>query len=188
MPFDFDRPYSLAFQYGDTGVASMLLGFADRKELTILNGFEDLDADGVADLVTFTLSGRSPLRLAGRYHVHFGRPTPGGTSFAAEPDTSATAPGRSAGGTAWGYASQMYLDFDNDGATDMGLAAVNTSLGGMVRAMAANSISMELALYGLRDRQYPARPDWTRTVRTRFAPLDKRGTDVPDGARRRRQR
>ncbi|MYA18254.1 MAG: VCBS repeat-containing protein [Gammaproteobacteria bacterium] len=61
----------------------------------------------------------------------------------------------------------------------MGLAAVNTSLGGMVRAMAANSISMELALYGLRDRQYPARPDWTRTVRTRFAPLDKRGPMFP---------
>lgn len=179
VPFDFDGPYSLAFQYGDTGVASMLLGFADWKELTILNGFEDLDADGVADLVTFTLAGRSPLRLAGRYHVHFGRSTPDGTSFAAEPDTSATAPGRSAGGTAWGYASQMYLDFNNDGATDMGLAAVNTNLGGMVRAIAANSISMELALYGLRDRQYPARPDWTRTVRTRFAPLDKRGPMFP---------
>ncbi len=179
VDFDFDGPYALAFQYGDTGVASMLLGFADRKELTILNGFEDLDADGVADLVTFTLAGRSPLRLAGRYQVHFGRPTPDGTSFPAEPDTSAAAPGRSAGGTAWGYASQMYLDFNNDGATDMGLAAVNTSLGGMVRAIAANSISMELALYGLRDRQYLVRPDWTRTVRTRFAPLDKRGPMFP---------
>ncbi|MXY58145.1 MAG: VCBS repeat-containing protein [Gammaproteobacteria bacterium] len=179
VPFHFDGPYSLAFQYGDTGVASMLLGFAERKDLTILNGFEDLNADGVADLVTLTLAGRSPLRLGGRYDVHFGRPTPGGTTFAAEPDTSATAPGRSAGGTAWGYASQMYLDFNNDGATDMGLAAVNTSLGGMVRAIAANSISMELALYGLRDGQYPARPDWTRTVRTRFAPLDKRGPMFP---------
>ena len=179
VAFDFDGPYSLAFQYGDTGVASMLLGLAGRKELTILNGFEDLDADGVADLVTFTLAGRSPLRLAGRYHVHFGRPTPSGTAFAAEPDTSAAAPGRSAGGTAWGYASQMYLDYNDDGATDIGLAAVNTSLGGMVRAMAANSISMELALYGLSERQYPARPDWTRTVRTRFAPLDKRGPMFP---------
>ena len=177
--FDFDGPYALAFQYGDTGVASMLLGFAGRMEWTILNGFEDLDADGVADLVTLSLSGRSPLRLGGRYHVHFGRPTTGGTSFPEQPDTSATAPGRSAGGTAWGYASQMYLDFNNDGATDLGLAAVNTSLGGMVRAIAANSISMELALYGLRDGQYPARPDWSRKVRTRFAPLDKRGPMFP---------
>lgn len=179
VQFDFDGPYALAFQYGETGVASMLLGLAGRKELTILNGLQDLDADGVADLVTLVLAGRSPLRLDGRYHVHFGRPTPGGTSFPAEPDTSAAAPGKSAGGTAWGYSTQMFLDFNNDGATDMGLAAVNTSLGGMVRAIAANSISMQLALYGLRDGQYPARPDWTRTVRTRFAPLDKRGPMFP---------
>ena len=179
VQFDFDGPYSLAFQFGDTGVPSMLLGLGGRMEYTILHGFQDLNADGAADLVTVSFAGRSPLRLGGRYHVHFGRPTPGGTSFPAEPDTSATAPGKSAGGTAWGYASQVFLDFNNDGATDMGLGAVNTSLGGMVRAMAANSISMELALYGLRDGKYPARPDWTRTVRTRFAPLDKRGPMFP---------
>ena len=179
VQFDFDGPYALAFQYGDTGVASMLLGLAGRRKMTILHGFQDLDADGIADLVTLSLAGRSPLRLGGRYHVHFGRPAPGGTSFPAQPDTSAAAPGRSAGGTAWGYASQMFLDFNNDGAVDMGLGAVNTSLGGMVRAIAANSISMELALYGLRDRRYPARPDWTRTVRTRFAPLDRRGPMFP---------
>lgn len=179
VQFDFDGSYSLAFQFGDSGVTSLLLGLGGRMDYTLLHGFQDLNADGVADLVTLSLYGRSPLRLGGRYHVHFGRPTPGGTSFPAEPDTSATAPGKSAGGTAWGYATQMFLDFNNDGATDMGLAAVNTSLGGMARAIAANSISMRLALYGLRDGQYPARPDWTRTVRTRFAPLDKRGPMFP---------
>ena len=177
--FDFDGPYALGFQFGDTGVASMVLGLGEKMDSTILSGFRDVNADGLADLVTLSLTGRSPLRLKGSYHVHFGRATPGGTTFPAQPDTTAVAPGKSAGGTAWGYASQMFLDLDNDGASDMALAAVNTSLGGMVRAMSANSISMELALYGLRDGRYPAKPDWTRTVRTRFAPLDKRGPMFP---------
>ena len=143
VPFDFDGSYALAFQFSDRSVASLLLGLGGRFEYTILQGFPDLNRDGIADLVTLTFSGRRIFSLRGNYDVHFGRATPEGITFSRSPDTSARTPGP-AGGEAWGYASQRYVDFDGDGMTDLTMGSVNTGLGGMARAMIGNSISMDL--------------------------------------------
>ena len=179
VPFDFDGVYGLAFQFGDASVPSLLLGLTGRAEHRILHGMRDLDADGVADLVILSLAGRSPLRLRGRYEVHFGQPTANGTAFGAEADTVVDAPGKSGGLQPWGYAAQYFLDFDGDGAMDTAMAAVNTSLGGMFRAMVGNAISMELYLYRLQDGRYPEKPDATRRLGSPFAPLDRRGPLFP---------
>ena len=179
VSFDFDGAYALAFQFGDTSVPALLLGLTGRVEHRILHGLRDLNADGVADLVILSLAGRSPLRLRGRYEVHFGRPTVDGTVFLAESDTVVDAPGKSGGLQPWGYAAQYFLDFDGDGAMDTAMAAVNTSLGGMLRAMVGNSISMELYLYRLRDGSYPDKPDATHRLGSPFAPLDRRGPLFP---------
>lgn len=179
VPFDFDGVYGLAFQFGDASVPALLLGLSVRVEHRILHGVRDLNADGIADLVILSLAGRSPLRLRGRYEVHFGRPTANGTAFAAEADTMVDAPGKSGGLQPWGYAAQYFLDFDGDGAMDTAMAAVNTSLGGMFRAMVGNSISMELSLYRLQDGRYPEKPDATRRLGSPFAPLDRRGPLFP---------
>ena len=179
VSFDFDGVYALAFQFGDASVPALLLGLTGRVEHRILHGVRDINADGVADLVILSLGGRSPLRLRGRYEVHFGRPTVDGTVFSAEVDTVVDAPGKSGGLQPWGYAAQYFLDFDGDGAMDTAMAAVNTSLGGMFRAMVGNSIAMELSLYRLQDGRYPAKPDATRRVASPFAPLDRRGPLFP---------
>ena len=179
VAFDFDGAYGLAFQFGDANVASLLLGFRKRVEHRILHGFRDLDGDGIGDMVVLSLAGRSPLRLRGRYEVHFGRPVPNGTAFVPEPDTTADAPRRSGGLMPWGYAAQHFLDFDGDGGGDMAMAAVNTGLTGMFRAMVGNSVAMELALYRLQDRRYPAKPDARRKLSKPFAPWDRRGPLFP---------
>ena len=179
VTFDFDGVYALAFQFGDASVPALLLGLSERREHRILHGVRDLNADGVADLVILTLAGRSPLRLRGRYEVHFGQPTVDGTVFSADVDTVVAAPGKSGGLQPWGYAAQYFIDFDGDGAMDTAMAAVNTSLGGMFRAMVGNSIAMELSLYRLRDGGYPAKPDATRRVASPFRPLDRRGPLFP---------
>ena len=179
VPFDFDGVYGLAFQFGDASVPALLLGFTGRVEHRILHGVRDLNADGVADLVILSLAGRSPLRLHGRYEVHFGRPRVDGTAFGAQADTVVDAPGKSGGLQPWGYAAQYFLDFDGDGAMDTAMAAVNTSLFGMFRAMVGNSISMELSLYRLQDGRYPEKPDATRRLGSRFAPFDRRGPLFP---------
>ena len=178
VPFDFDGSYAIGFQFGDASIASLVLGFGPHHEYTVLQGFRDLNADGIDDLVTFSLAGRRVLSLRGRHEVHFGRPTPGGTAFPRSPDTTAETPG-SAAGQAWGYASQRFLDFDGDGMTDMAMGAVDTGLGGMIGAMVGNSIAMDLALYRLHDGVYPEHPDVVRRVSTPFAPFDKRGVLFP---------
>ena len=178
VPFDFDGSYALAFQFSDRSVASLLVGWGGRFEYTILQGFPDLNRDGIADLVTLTFSGRRVFSLRGRYDVHFGRSTAQGIRFSDVPDTSAWTPGP-AGGSAWGYASQRYMDVDGDGIKDLTMASVNTGLGGMARAMVGNSISMNLAVYRLENGVYPERPDVRRKIRPPFAPFDKRGVLFP---------
>lgn len=178
VPFDFDGAYALAFQFGDESVASLLLGLGGSFDFTVLHGFRDLNGDGIGDLVTLTFSGRRVFSLRGRYDVHFGRSTPDGIAFPGTADTTAWTPGP-AGGQAWGYASQRFVDFDGDGVTDMAMAAVNTGAGGMVRAMVGRSITMDVALYRLRDGVYPMQPDARHRIRTPFAPFDKRGVLFP---------
>ena len=178
VPFDLDGAYALAFQFSDRGVASLLLGLGGRFEYTVFQGFPDLNRDGIGDLVTLTFSGRRIFSLRGRYDVRFGKETPEGVSFSSTPDTSAWTPGP-AGGEAFGYASQRYVDIDADGINDLTMASVNTGLGGMTRAMVGNSISMDVAVYRLDNGAYPERPDIRRKIRTPFAPFDKRGVLFP---------
>ena len=179
VEFDFDGSYGLSFQFGDASVPSMLLGIGPRTHYTVLQGFRDLNADGLADAVTLSLTGRSPFRLRGRYDVRFGRPMPGATVFPKAADTSFEAPGKSGGLQAWGYAAQDFLDINGDGATDAAVGAVNIGLGGMFGAVAGNSVAIDLALYLLRDGEYPAKPDWERRVSSPFSPLNKRGPLFP---------
>ena len=179
VSFDFDGGYALAFQFDDANPASMVLGLGRHTAHKVLKGFRDLDADGVADLITLTLSGRSPLRLRGRFEMHFGRPVPDGTVYSTEPDTMIDVPGRGAGGEPWGYASHRFVDFDGDGDIDALFGAVDTGGPGMLRAMAGNAISIDLALFRLRDRVYPDTPDSSRRVASAFRPLSRRGPLFP---------
>ena len=104
---------------------------------------------------------------------------PNGTIFAAKPDTTIDAPGRSAGGEPWGYATHRFVDFEGDGDIDAMFGAVDTGGPGMLRAMASNAISIDLALFHLRDRTYPGKPDSRRRVASAFRPLSKRGPLFP---------
>ena len=178
VPFDFDGAYALGFQFGDVGVPSLLLGLGGRFEYTVLHGFRDLNADGVDDLVTLSIAGRRVFSARGRFDIHFGRPTPGGTAFDPSPGATLSTPGP-AGGMASGYATQRYLDMDGDDRTDFGMASVDTGLGGMVRAMAGKSVTIDLALYRQQDGAFGPRPDVSRRVRTAFAPFDRRGVLFP---------
>ena len=178
VQFDFDGTYTLAFQFGDRGVPSLILGLGGRFDHTVLHGFRDLNDDGVADLITVSFSGRRVFSLRGAFGIHFGRPAEGATTFARTPDAVLATPGP-ATGMAWGYATHQYMDIDGDGGIDFALGSVDTGVGGMFRAMVGKSITIDLALYRLQDGGYPSEPDAMRRVRTRFAPFDKRGVLFP---------
>ena len=170
VPFDSEGVYSHAFEFRDRGVLSVIFGFGEKARGTVLHGLRDLNGDGVADLVTVTLSGRSFVRQRSVYEVHFGSATPNGTVFAREAGAVIHPRGRAGGMQPWGYSSQQFEDFDGDGAVDILFRDVRTGFGGMMRALAGNSVPLDLELYRAEEGTYADQPTTRRKIR-RFAPF-----------------
>ena len=170
VPFDSEGVYSHAFAFRDRGVLSVIFGFGEKARSTVLHSLRDLNGDGVADLVTLTLSGRSFVRQRSVYQMHFGSATPDGTAFAREADAVIQPRGRAGGMQPWGYASQEFEDFDGDGGVDILFRDVQAGFGGMMRALAGNSVPLDLELYRAQEGTYAARPTTRRKIR-RFAPF-----------------
>lgn len=170
VPFDSEGVYSRAFEYTDSGVASLVLGVGKKTRRTVLHSVRDLNGDGIADLMTVTLAGRSITRQRSRYEVHFGAATPAGVVFARE--VGATIRSRGKGGALgpWGYSSQLFRDFDGDGQVDVMFRDVDIGLGGMLRAMVGNSVGLNLEFHCGEDGDYPDVPTTRRRIR-RFAPF-----------------
>jgi hypothetical protein len=170
VPFDGEGAYSRGFEYRDSGIASLLLGIGKKTRRTVLHSVRDLNADGVADLVTLTLAGRSITRQRSRYDVHFGAATPEGVVFAREVGATIRPRGKGGGLEPWGYSSRLFRDLDGDGRVDIMLRDVDIGLGGMFRALVGNSVGIDLEFYCGEDGAYPDGPTARRRIR-RFAPF-----------------
>ncbi len=170
VPFDSEGVYSRAFEYRDTGVMSILFGLGEKTRRTVLHSLRDLDGDGVGDLVTLALSGRSLLRQRSLYEVHYGRSTPRGTVFDRDAGSAIQPRGQAGALEPWGYSAQRFEDFDGDGRVDALFQHVNIGLGGMMRALIGNSVPINLEIYRSEDGIYPDAPTIKRKIR-RFAPF-----------------
>jgi len=169
VAFDSDGAYSILFGFSDKSTFSALVGFGKQDQQTVLCAVRDMNGDGVADLVTHSLEGRSRLKQRSRYEVHFGRPTPGsrgGIRFARDADTAVEPRGRSAAGELAGYSSLWIEDFDGDGEVDLLRYDVEIGVGAMIGALLGSSVSMDAELYGMEDGVYPE--DATRDFETDF--------------------
>ncbi len=170
VPFDSDGVYSRMFDSRDEGVFSLVFGAGKITQRTVLHSLDDLNGDQITDLVTLTLSGRSLTRQRSVYEVHLGAPAPGGTVFARDASATIHPGGRAGGMEPWGYASQQFEDFDSDGRVDVMFRRVKVGIGGMLRALVGNSVSIDLEYYRVEDDVYPDTPSTMRKIR-RFAPL-----------------
>lgn len=178
VPFDADGAYALAFGYEDANV-STLLGFGSHARRKVLRAIHDLNGDEIPDLLTLTVAGRSPLRQASRLEVHLGSRTPAGIRFDPRAATAVRPPGRTGGLQPWGYATQRLEDVDGDGRVELLLYRVETGLGGMMRAMFANAIGLELSLYRYHEGGYARQPDAHRHVRPPLDYFGRRGPFFP---------
>ena len=174
-PFDADGAYALMFEYNDENPLRLILGLRKKTRITMLHALRDVNGDGVADLITLSLEGRSLASHRGVYRVHFGAQAPGRTVFAHAADAEIRPRGKAGALQASGYASVWMRDFDGDGDTDVLFRDVAVGLGGMVRAMAGKSVALNVEFYRMEEGGFPRRRAVRRRIRPRLYPI---GTGV----------
>lgn len=174
IPFDSDGAYSRLFDFSDQGALNIVFGVGKKTTRKVLHVFRDMNGDGVADLVTLTLAGRTIANQRSLYEVHLGAASPNGTLFSKDASTAIQPRGRAAGMQPRGYSSQWLADDDGDGQIDALFLDVKVGIGGMMRALLGNSVPIDLEHYRMEDGIYPDKPTARRKIR-RFDPLDGLG-------------
>ena len=174
VPIDSDGAYSLMFGYGDSSSLSLVLGFRKKSTRTVLQAVRDMNGDGIVDLVTHSLEGRSVLKQRSRYEVHFGKQGADGIAFDTNVAASVQPRGRAGAIQAWGYSAFGLYDFDGDGQVDIFLSHIKTGIGGMARALVGNSVVLDLEIYRMQAGRYPSKPTFKRRIKPRFRPFSDR--------------
>ena len=128
----------------------------------VLHSLTDMNGDGVADLVVFSLEIRSMWSVHFAYEVHFGAPTSdGGTMFALDVGSAIRSDGLPFG--------LVPHDFDHDGQVDMMYATMKfgifKTIGMISRAMLTRSVRMHLEFYRMEGGIYPDKPNATRKIK-----------------------
>ena len=179
IPFDTDGAYSIAFDFKGENMFSLIFGFRKKTKRRVLHTFQDLNGDGVADLVIHSLAGRSLGKQRSQYEVHFGTPTPDGIVFARDVSMTIRPRGSAGGLQPWGYSSQWFQDLDGDGKTDILFKDVKTGLIGMSRAMVGKSIAIDLECYRIEDGTYPNKATTRRKIRPNLDIFEKHRVFFP---------
>ena len=161
VAFDSSDPATLAAPQGvrRRRIDDRLPGNATGR---VLHSFTDMNGDGVADLVVFSLEIRSMWSVHSTYEVHSGVPTPdGGTVFAPDVGTAIQSDGLP-------FGIGQY-DFDRDGQVDMMYTTMKfgifKTIGMIGRGMLTRSVSMHLEFYRMEGGLYPNKPNATRKIK-----------------------
>lgn len=169
VAFDSDKLASLAAPHG---VRRRRKDHQPTGELTgrVLHALTDMNGDGVADLGVFSLEGGGLWHMHSTYQVHFGTPTPDGSTVFA-PDVSTTL-------QADGIPFRMVQhDFDSDGQVDMAFTTIKPrifkAIGMIIGAVLTGSVSLDLAFYRMEGDIYPDNPNATRKIKS--YPADETG-------------
>ena len=140
----------------------------------VLHSLSDLNGDGVADLVVFSLEGSK--RSA--YEVHFGTPTAdGGTAFARDVAMAFTSDG----------SIQLGMDrhdFDRDGEVDLMFTTIEvehleSSLWKRFKGFMGDDIWLGLEFYRLEGGRYPDTPNAIRRIALDGVPSHREPGWVP---------
>ena len=165
VAFDFDDPSSLST--GDM-----------RGKL--MHSLADLNDDGVADLMVYSLEGTRDSRKRSSYGVYFGAPTPdGGTAFAA--DVGAVFQSEDS----IQFAIDRH-DFDRDGHVDLMFTSIErrflgNSLWKRLKGLMGDDVWLRLEFYRSEDGLHPDTPDATRRIALDGVPSPSEPGWVPLG-------
>jgi hypothetical protein len=173
VSFDFDGAYASGFERSDKSAFALFTGMTKKSTHTMLYSLRDINGDGIADLVTLTLTGRSILRQRSSYNVHFGRRTSEGVSFPSNPDTVIRPRNHAGGMLPWGYSSQWFQDLDGDGNQEAMFTQVKMGPTGMTRALAAGSIALDLEIFRMEGGLFGERSTAKFKIRPRLHRIGK---------------
>ena len=161
VAFDSDDPASLAApqEVRRRRIDHQLTGATTGR---VLHSLTDMNGDGIADLVVFSLEIRSMWSVHFAYEVHFGAPTPdGGTVFAPDVGTAIRSDG-----LPFGLGPH---DFDHDGQVDMMFTTMKfgifKTIGMISRGILTRSVQMHLEFYRMEGGIYPDKPNATRKIK-----------------------
>ena len=144
----------------------------------VLHSLSDLNGDGVADLVTFSLEGRSIASKRSAFDVHFGMPTADdGTAFA--PEVGATF--QSDGSVQLGMERH---DFDRDGQVELMFTTIEveyleSSLWKRFKGFMGDDVWLTLEFYRVEGGRYRDKPNATRRIALDGVPSHKEPGWVP---------
>ena len=144
----------------------------------VLHSLADLNGDGVADLVVFSLEGRDISGKRSAFEVHFGARTPArGTVFAPE----AGARIESDGSIQLGMERH---DFDGDGRDDLMFTTIEKrflegSLWKRIKGFMGDDVVLGLEFYRTGDGPFPDEPDAIRSIALDGVPSHREPGWVP---------
>ena len=157
-------------------LASLTTGNMTGK---VLHSLADLNGDGIEDLVVFRLSGRNISSKHSGYEVHFGAPTPDGTTFARSADITFRADERIQLG-------MNRHDFNCDGQVDLMITTIHTehlkwSLWKRIKGFMGDDIGLRLEFYQMEKGGYPDTSNTTRSIALDGVPSHREPGWVPLG-------
>ena len=163
VPFDSDQIASLA---APTGIRNRRRDHMPEGESVgrVLDSLTDMNGDGIADLVVFSLQGGSLWRMHSSYEVHFGSQAPGGgTEFSPEAGAVVRSEGILAG--------IDRHDIDGDGQVDVMLTSFHPTVWSAIRVLVMSVLtgagSFDLQFFRMEDGLYAERPSAVREIRPR---------------------
>lgn len=162
VQFDSDDINTLA---APNGVLNRRKDTQPEGKLTgrVLHSLTDINGDGVADLVVFSLQGGSLWKMYSNYEVYFGTPTSeSGTAFDQKIDAVVRVDG-----IPFGVEKH---DFDSDGQSDVMFTTINPGFFKVARMLVGwvftRSVSLDVKFYKMEDDVYSAKPTAKRKVKT----------------------
>ncbi len=163
ISFDSDQIVSLA---APEGIRRRRMDHMPEGESNgrVLHSLTDMNGDGVADLVVFSLKGSSLWKMRSSYEVHFGvRGSGGATEFSRTAGAVLESRGIVAG--------VERHDFDRDGQMDVLLTSFEPTVWSAVRVLVMSIFtgagSFDLEFFRMEDGRYARRPSAVREIRPR---------------------
>jgi len=127
-----------------------------------------LNNDGLADLITLTLSGRSVLKQKSKYNVYFGAASKTVLQFSSDRRSTVSPKGAAGGAESGGYSHQWFEDFNGDGQVDILRFDVQRSLRAIFRAFILSYVLIDIEAFSIDKDKYSEKSNFSHTLKLVF--------------------